>query len=153
MSGSENEDGFDVGISPDIAASIHGTLEGCGQLDDKCYHEVQDVLQSAKVEMNHKLEGRDFLWFIKKNAKLPIVLFANIINTLRISWYQKSHNSQDVESFMFIPLSKISEATKLQSAAEVVVSAAGSAVATIRPRPDPTSIEACVVPITPCNTS
>jgi hypothetical protein len=145
MSGSENEDGFNLGISPDVSAKIHGILEGCGQSDDKCYHEVQGVLQSATVEYDNKLEGRGILWMLKKKGKVAIALFFLIVHTLEISWERKSHNSEDVDSFMFIPVSKVSEAAKLQSATRVVVSAAGIAIATIRPSPNPTSIEPCVI--------
>ncbi|KAF2265276.1 hypothetical protein CC78DRAFT_443764, partial [Lojkania enalia] len=140
LSGTEEDGGFDFGISPDVKANIQGVLEGCRELDDKCYQEARGVLRSADLEVNHKLERRHFGHFLLKTAKGGWAIFADIAANLYMSWYQKSKDLEGVESFMFIPVSIASEAAKLETATDVVISAGGTAIATITPKPDPTSI-------------
>ena len=134
-----------MGLSPDIKAKIQGVLEGCGQLDDKCYQETREVLRSADLEVDSKLERRNFGHMLSKTIKGGWAIFADFAANLYMSLFQKSKDLEGAESFMFIPVSKASEAAKLETATDVVISAGGTAVATITPKPDPTSLKGCVV--------
>lgn len=145
LSGTEEHGGFDFGMSPDIKAKVQGVIEGCGKLDDKCYQQARAIIRSADLEVDHKLERRHFGHFLLKTAKGSWAMFADIATNLYMSWQLKSHDLDGAESFMFIPVSKAGEAAKLETATNVVVSGDGKAIATITPKPDPTSIKGCVV--------
>ncbi|KAH7076789.1 hypothetical protein BKA63DRAFT_510777 [Paraphoma chrysanthemicola] len=140
LSGTESNGGFDIGISPDVKAKLQGVLEGCGQLDDKCYHEAREIMRSVNVEVDHKLERRAFRDLLTKTVKGAILIFADIAISLRMTWFLKSKDQEGAESFMFIPVAKASEAAKFETATELVVSAESSAIVTIKPTPAPTTV-------------
>lgn len=146
LSGTEQNGGFDLGISPDVKAKVQGVLEGCGELDDKCYKETREVLRSANFEIDHKIERRAFTNFLSKTVKGAWDIFLDIAAMLYMSWELRSKEQHgDFDSFTFIPASKAGEAAKLETATDVVISAGGTAIATIKPTPNPTGLKGCVV--------
>ena len=84
-------------------------MEGCGNLDDKCYQEAREVLRSADLDVDGKLERRGFGHFLSKTDKGGWSILADIATTLYLSWYMKS-TDLPADSFNFIPASKASEA-------------------------------------------
>ena len=114
-------------------------LEGCGQADNKCYQDVREILNSANLEIDSQLDRRGFAQFLSKTFKKAGSVFSFIASALMSNWYTRH---QEVEELgMFIPDTKASEAVKLATATEVVISAGGSPVVTITPTPDPTNLQ------------
>ncbi|KAF2692023.1 hypothetical protein K458DRAFT_482650 [Lentithecium fluviatile CBS 122367] len=146
FSGTEEDGGFEVGLSPDIKAKVQGVLEGCDKLDDKCYQEARRVIRSADFEVDHRLERRHFGHMLSKTIKGGWAIFVSFAATLYMSWYQKSKDLAGAESFMFIPVSKASEAAKFATATNVIISGGGNAVATITPTPEPTKLKGTHAP-------
>jgi hypothetical protein len=129
---------------------VQGVLEGCGQVDDNCYKEILEVLRSANFEIDHKIEGRAFRHFLSKTIKIAVKgalnIFLDIEAMLLLSWklkFKELHG--DLDSVAFIPASKVADAARLQTATDVVISAGGTAIITIKPTPNPTSLKGCVV--------
>jgi hypothetical protein len=121
-------------------------LDACGQPDDKCYKDTREVLRSANLEIDHKIERRDFRQLLSKTVKGALGYFLDIAAMLYISWELKFKDQHgEFDSFKFIPLSKAGEAAKWETASDVIVSAGGTAVATIKPTPHPTSLKGYVV--------
>lgn len=121
-------------------------LDGCGQMDDKCYQDVLGILQSATLEVDKKLEPRGFGAFISKTVKGASSWLLNIYAALELSWKLKSkERNGEFDNFTHIPVSIAEQAGKLANAPDVVVSAAGTAVATIKPTPKPTSLTGCAI--------
>jgi hypothetical protein len=127
-----------MSVSDDVKAKIQGVLEGCGQLDDKCYHDVRQVLRSANVEVNRKLEARHFGHLLSKAFKSGAGAFLSFADYLYTSWWAHYNDLNNVSPHFIIPKPKASEVDKVASATEVVVSAEGTSVALITPTPDPT---------------
>jgi hypothetical protein len=141
VTGTEEAGGFNFGMSSDIKAKLQGAVQGCKALDNQCYQDARSVLQAANVEVDTKLDKRNFGHLLSKTAKSGLATFIDFATNLYMSWRLKSQDMQGADSFMFIPVSKASEAVKLHTATNVVVSAAGAVVATITPAPDPTKLQ------------
>ncbi|KAH7083730.1 hypothetical protein FB567DRAFT_529797 [Paraphoma chrysanthemicola] len=142
LTGSEEKGGFDLGLSPDVKAKVQGVLEACGQADDKCYQDTRDVLRSANLDIDNRIERRDFRHLLSKTVKGALGYFLDIAAMLYISWEMKFKDQHgEFDSFAFIPVSKAGEAAKLETATDVLVSAEGTAIATIKPTPHPTSLK------------
>lgn len=130
-----------MSISDDVKAKIQGVLEGCGTIDDKCYHEVRQVLRSANVEVNRKIEARHFGHLLSKTFKTGAGAFFSFADYLYTSWWARYNDFNNVSPHILIPKPKASEVEKVASATEVVVSAEGQSIAVITPTPDPTTAQ------------
>ncbi|KAI0004056.1 hypothetical protein F4779DRAFT_630464 [Xylariaceae sp. FL0662B] len=147
LSGNEG-DGYDVVLSPDAKAKIHGILEGCGKTDNKCYQEVREVLQSSNLEIDSQLNRRGFAQLLSKTFKKVAFVFSMITSHLISNWHVR--HGEVGELGLFVPAAKASEASVFATASKILVSAQGSAVATITPTPDPTKLQGSHTPsITP----
>ncbi|KAF2271292.1 uncharacterized protein EI97DRAFT_287071 [Westerdykella ornata] len=153
LSGTDEDENLRMTVSDDVKAKIQGVLEGCGQLDDKCYHEVRQVLRSANVEVNKKLEARHFGHLLSKTFKTGAGVFLSFADYLYTSWWARYNDFNNVSPNFIIPKPKASEVEKVASATEVVVSAEGASVAKITPTPDPTSAQGPVPSVTSVTTA
>ncbi|KAM0594562.1 hypothetical protein ACHAP6_000305 [Verticillium nonalfalfae] len=144
LSGKEGN-GYDVSLSAETQSKIHGILEACGEVDDKCYQEVRQLLRNADLQIDGELERRGFVQFLSKTFKKVGSVFSFIAGVLISNWSMK----QEQPTGMFVPHEIASQASKLETTG-VVVSADGTAVATITSTPDPTVLQGSQTPsVTP----
>ncbi|EGY18373.1 uncharacterized protein VDAG_08707 [Verticillium dahliae VdLs.17] len=137
--------GYDVSFSADTKSKIHGILEACGEVDDKCYQEVRQLLRNADLQIDGELERRGFVQFLSKTFKKVGSVFSFIAGVLISNWAMK----QEQPTGMFVPHEIASQASKLETTTPVV-SADGTAVATITSTPDPTVLQGSQTPsVTP----
>lgn len=145
LSGSEESGAFELGLSPDVSAKVQGVLEGCVQVDDQCAKDVHDVLHSADLAIDSKIKGRDFRALISKTIKGSWDIFFDIASMLYVTWVIKDKEDRGgFDSFRSIPKQKAVEASKFETATEIVVSAGGSAIVTVKPTPNPTTLKGYV---------
>jgi hypothetical protein len=119
-------------------------LEGCGKMDEKCYKDTREVLRSADLEIDQKIERRAFRHMLSKTVKSGVTAFLDFASMLHMSWDLKFKDRHGELDSIYIPTGKAGEADKLRTATEVVVSAEKTAVVTIKPTPDPTGVKGCV---------
>lgn len=138
MSGKDG-DGYNIVLSSDINDKVQSVLQGCGQADDKCFHDIRAVIDSADLEVDKQLDRRGFGSLISKTFKRIGYIYDFMVAALLADWYLK--HAQPPRLGQYIPQAKASEAPVLATATNVVVSAAGSPVVTITPTPDATKLE------------
>lgn len=115
-------------------------LEGCGEPNDQCYHEVAKVLEEAFIQTDKNLESRQWVAIVVTIARVwkSIKRLKEAIAALSLAiWIaSKQHGT---EKGNFWPELAASGAANLPEATPITVSAGGSAVATITQAPDPTT--------------
>lgn len=147
LSGNE-ADGYDITLSQDTRDKVHDILFGCGKMDNSCYQEVYQVLRSAHVEIDNRLERRGFVQLLTKTFRKFSTVAGSIAMVLVANWMTAA--TKEPPNLVFVPVEIASQAPKLAEATEVVISAEGTAVVTVTPTPDPTQLRGYEHPISGC---
>lgn len=132
-------DGFDIELSPDAKAKIHGVFDACGVADNDCYQEARSILHSADLQIDGALERRGFAQLLSKTFKSIADVYLAITAILLAEWKLKAFDTEQLG--IFIPESDAQKASALASATAVVISAQGSGIGTVMPTPDPTTLQ------------
>ncbi|KAK8102371.1 hypothetical protein PG984_015517 [Apiospora sp. TS-2023a] len=138
------ESGYDFILSPDVKDKVHGVLEGCGEINEQCYRDVQEVLSSAGLGLDGTLSRRDFAKSLSTAFKGRAALVDSNAMLLWLDWKLKHQKLQDLG--VWIPDSIASEAGALATARVVTISAEGSPVITITQTPAVTKRQGSTVP-------
>ncbi|OAL44289.1 hypothetical protein IQ07DRAFT_649330 [Pyrenochaeta sp. DS3sAY3a] len=140
----QDNDGFDIVLSPEMVSRVEGVLEGCGVADDNCYQDVLDAVQSSDLEIDSKLSKRGFGSLISKTVKGSWNIISDITAMLLLNWHMKSEQFDN--SAFYLPLGKAQEATK-SAEMPTVVHQAGTVTATITPKPHVKSLTGSIAPM------
>ncbi|KAK5653023.1 hypothetical protein OQA88_9309 [Cercophora sp. LCS_1] len=143
------EGGFNIVLGQDLKAKVDGVLEGCGQLDNQCYQDVVKVLQDGSIQMDKRLESRQWLVTAGTIAKVlqTGVKIVEGIGAIVVAVFAVIKGPGD-DKGQFWPDVVASAVGKLPDDALITVSAGDSAVVTITQAPNPTaSLEGSVTPI------
>ncbi|KAK4447190.1 hypothetical protein QBC34DRAFT_467708 [Podospora aff. communis PSN243] len=139
--------GFHIILGQDIKAKVDGVLDGCGQVDDKCYHDVLTALDDGVVQTDHNLEGRQVIVALVLLGEFftldTLVATVALLETTRFAVLL----GLGFPNGMFVPEAQAKPAGNLPQGA-VTVSAGGTPVITITqgPTAEPT-LEGSVTPI------
>ncbi|KAG4440793.1 hypothetical protein IFR05_003721 [Cadophora sp. M221] len=146
ISGSDS-DGYDVSLSPDTRSKIRGVLDGCGEIiDDMCYQDVLQVLESSELQIDSQLDRRHFGHMLSKTFRFVggkvagIAAFFDHVSKLLLSMWHIRHSDEEFAKSIFLPHSEVTSVTVLATATTVVVSAEGQPIVTITQKPDTTSL-------------
>ncbi|KAK7916910.1 hypothetical protein PG985_010518 [Apiospora marii] len=138
------EGGYDFVLSPDVKDKVHGVLEGCGDINEQCYKDVQEVLTSAGLGFDRALGRRDLAHSLSTAFKGRAALVDANAMLVWLEWKLKHQKAHDLG--LWIPDSIASEAGALATARVVTISAEGSPVITITQTPAVTKRQGSTVP-------
>ncbi|KAH7127662.1 hypothetical protein EDB81DRAFT_908042 [Dactylonectria macrodidyma] len=144
-------DGLRIELGTDTQAKVKSAIDGgCADLNNECYQGVYNVLNDAELEFDGQYEKRELVTLVSRSAGVILAVVFAVVGI--IIEYNRLHNTEESMRVVNIPVAKASEASVFGSYQPVTVSAQGSAIVTVTPTPDPTSlqgqIEPTVVPIT-----
>lgn len=131
--------GYDVAFSPDIKSKVQGVLDGCGQIDNQCYQDINTVFLSADLTMDGALDRRGFASLLSKTFKSSYAIFLNIAAALLANWKARQQEVQELG--IWIPNDKATDAGAIATATGVTISAGGTPVVTITQAPDVTKLQ------------
>jgi hypothetical protein len=134
-------EGFDVVLSPDLGDRIQEKLDTCQEADDGCYQNVRNQLRSSSLELDSEFKRRDISRLVPRQVPLLAALLVAVAGIFVAMWEvsRDSHLPIPIHD-SFIPESQVSAAADVATASEIIVSGAGSAIMTITPTPDPTTL-------------
>lgn len=131
--------GYHIALGQDILSKVQGVLKGCATIDEKCYQAVNQVFDSADVQIDQKLDRRGFASLLSKTFKSSIGFFLDVSAYLLASWKMKSQEMNELG--MWLPDAVASDGGALASVTSVTISGGGAAVATITKAPGTVSLE------------
>jgi hypothetical protein len=114
-------------------------LDGCGEVDNQCYQDINKVFLSADLEMDGALNRRGFVELLSKSFRTSALIFFDIAAALLANWKARQQEVQELG--IWIPDSKASAAGTIATATDITISAGGTPVATITQTPDATQLQ------------
>ncbi|KAM0280464.1 hypothetical protein ACHAQH_004043 [Verticillium albo-atrum] len=143
----EKEGGFQIILGEDVRAKVHGVLEGCGEMNDQCYQDVNKILDEAHIQTDRALDSRQWATAIAFIARVwkSIKRLKEGIAALSIAiWGTTQGPANDKGTFW--PESQASNVGNLPADQSVTVIAGGNPIATITQPPDTTTLEGAATP-------
>ena len=148
LSGTDNE-GFDIVLSQSTKSKVNNVLKSCGDDSSKCINGIFDTLQDAQVQLDTKLDRRNFGHMLSKTVKVGLksavqsgwAFFVGVSSLLYTNAKLRAQDNLEADG-AYYPVNIASIAAKQIGAAQtaatknLVLSASGSAVATITAPPD-----------------
>lgn len=118
---------------------MQGVLDGCGEIDNQCYQDVNEILNSADLEIDGSVNRRGLVALLSKTFKAFVGVFLDITSILITNWKIRQQEVQ--EEGLWLPDAKASDAGAVASATEITVSAGGALVVTITQTSVTTSLQ------------
>lgn len=121
--------GYNIALGKDVLGKVQGVLKGCGAIDNKCYQDVNQIFNSADVQIDKQLDRRHIGHLLSKTFKSSGDFFLAVYALLLANWKVKSQDMKEMG--MWLPDPVASDAGNLASITAVTISGGGVAVATI----------------------
>ncbi|KXJ93558.1 hypothetical protein Micbo1qcDRAFT_203626 [Microdochium bolleyi] len=133
-------DGFDVVLSGDTQAKVRGVLEGCGTLNNQCFHDVQQVLALSDLQIDSQLNKRTFLALLSKTFKSLASELSAITSVLIFLWSTRFNDRQFAQVFVPHPIGEAAAPFAVPGT-EIIVEADGAPLVTVTvPAPAKTTL-------------
>jgi hypothetical protein len=121
--------GFNVALGQDVTSKIHGVLEGCGDIDDQCYQDVNKIFDTATIQIDKESDRRGLAQHLSNTLKKWTGSFMIFTSILLSEWNLKS--TEIPNTGMWLADSQAQNAAAVVAATGVTISAEGKAIATI----------------------
>ena len=139
MSGQEGKD-FTIALSPDMQAQVQNALDTCQHADNQCFQIITSLLRASDLQIDAQLDRRGFAELLSKTFKKvsgPILAFTAI---LIAEWNGKHEPNIDLSHYWNLPTVHASQVATISDGVPLTILAAGSAIMTVTPAPEPMTI-------------
>lgn len=136
----EEGNGFDIAFSSDLQNKIQGTLNGCKEKNDKCYQDLENLIDASTLELDKKLERRQLAVMLAGAFEALAAVGAAVIAVLMAHLDVGVQPEPIPVQGHFVPEDQASSAGIVATASEVIVSGADSVIMTITPTSEPATL-------------